>query len=490
MSNTRHRSSWSLKILALAVLGAASGPVAGQVPDPLVSGRAIVRLLDGVAIGDFITQFEADHAALNLGLAASDTIAAHRMHLLAFDAGGLTEQQLDQLEIDFQSGYLTTYLVWGELLYAGHDPEGNTGSLWFHSVEGSVSFGNQYAAGTLGLDAAHAQASGQGTVVAVLDTGIDTSHPLLAGNIAPGGFNFIAGNDDVVDLVNGHGTFVAGLVHLVAPDAQLLPVVVLDSNGIGDAWLLTKGLFHAIDAGVQVINLSLGSTYKSEAVGDAMEAAKLAGITVVAAGGNWGLGEADREEFPAASGAGLGVASVDDLDVKAAFSNYNSKFAISAPGTSIPDAGGPDGFDPDRTIYSTLPAGLGPYGIWEGTSFSTAFVSGAAALLRAQHPEWPQDETTERRVQRILEVTAVDIDSIPANAPYAGDLGAGRLEAGAALALGAGDLDLDGTVGVVDFLMLLASWGPCPVDDDCLADLDGDGTVGIVDFLFMLQNWG
>jgi len=93
-------------------------------------------------------------------------------------------------------------------------------------------------------------------------------------------------------------------------------------------------------------------------------------------------------------------------------------------------------------------------------------------------------------VERILELTAVDIDSIPANAPYAGDLGAGRLEAGAALALGAGDLDLDGVVGIVDFLMLLASWGPCPADDDCLADLDGDGTVGIGDFLFMIQNWG
>jgi subtilisin family serine protease len=251
--------------------------------------------------------------------------------------------------------------------------------------------------------------------------------------------------------------------------------------------LLTKGLFHAIDAGAEVINLSLGSTYKSEAVGDAIEAAKLAGITVVAAGGNWGLGESEREEFPAASSNGLGVASVDDLDVKAAFSNYNSKFVISAPGTSIPDAGGPEGFDPDRTIYSALPGDV--YGIWEGTSFSTAFVSGAAALLRAQHPQWPQDETTERRVQRILQLTAVDIDSIPANAPYAGALGAGRLDAGAALALGAGDLDLDGTVGVVDFLKLLAAWGPCPIDDDCLADLDGDGTVGVGDFLFLLSHW-
>ncbi len=488
MRQAQHRSFCSLWALALAVLAAVAAPAVGQVPDPLVPGRAIVRTLDGVAIEDFVAQFEADHAALNLGLAVSDAIASRRMYLLSFDDTGLTEPQLDQLELDFQTGYLATHLVWGELLYEGHNPEDNTGSLWFHSVEGSASFSTQYAAGMLGLDAAQARSTGQGAVVAVLDTGVRPAHPLLEASIAPGGYNFVAGNGDVTDLANGHGTFVAGLVLLTAPKAQLLPIVVLNSDGIGDAWLLAQGMFHAIDSGADVINLSLGSTYKSEAVGDAMAEAKLAGITVVSAGGNWGLGEADREEFPAAASSGIGVASVDDLDVKADFSNYNPKFVISAPGTSTPLQVRPDGFDPERTVYSALPGDQ--FGIWEGTSFSTAFVSGAAALLRAQHPEWPAAESTERRVQNILEATAADLDAIPANAPYAGQLGAGRLAVGAAIALGAGDLDLDGAVGIDDFLLLLAAWGPCPPDDGCLADLDGDGAVGVGDFLLLLAGWG
>jgi hypothetical protein len=114
MNKAQLRSFGSAWVLSLSALGAATLPAAGQVPDPLVEGKAIVRVLDGVAIGDFIAQFEADHAALNLGLAVGDTVAPRRMFLLTFDAGGLTEAQLDQLELDFQLGYLVTHLVWGD----------------------------------------------------------------------------------------------------------------------------------------------------------------------------------------------------------------------------------------------------------------------------------------------------------------------------------------------------------------------------------------
>jgi subtilisin family serine protease len=489
MKEARHRTLGFLGIVALA-LGAAVAPVAGQIPDPLVPGRAVVRLLDGIAIGDFVAQFEADHVELNLNLGVApggDALAPRRIYLLEFDDSGLTEQQLDQLEVDFQTGY-PAHLLWGELLYEGHNPEDNTGSLWFHTVGGSAAVASQYAGVTLDLGAAQSRSTGQGVVVAILDTGLDVSHPLLAPHIAPGGFNFVTGNDNVADA-NGHGTFVAGLVNLVAPDAQLLPVVVLGTNGVGDLWTLARGMFYAVDSGAEVINLSLGSTYNSRAVEDALEEAKSGGIAVTAAGGNWGLGEADREEFPAAGSNSFGVAAVDDLDVKADFSNYNSKFVISAPGTSAPLEGAPDGFDPDRTIYSTLPVDQGAYGIWEGTSFSTAFVSGTAALLHAQHPEWPHAETTQHHIEAILVATAVDIDGIPANATYAGQLGAGRLATGAAIALGAGDLDLDGTVGILDFLSMLAAWGPCPPGADCLADLNADGTVNVLDVLILLASW-
>jgi subtilisin family serine protease len=371
------------------------------------------------------------------------------------------------------------------LLYAGHDPEGRTGSVWFYTGGGDTFYNGQFIGPALGLPAAQARTTGESTVVAVLDTGIDPAHPALAGVIEPGGFNFVAGGGETDDPVNGHGTFVAGLIHFVAPNAALLPIVVLDGQGAGDAWGFTCGMFYAIDQGVDVINLSLGSTYESNAAKAALAEATSLGIAVVAAGGNQGVEE--PEEFPAAEEGAIGVAAVDHLDVKAGFSNYNDKFFISAPGTSLPQPGAPDGYDPAHTVFSTLPGGQ--YGFYDGggTSLSAAMVSGAVALLRAQHPETPVDMAGLNRIRCLLERSAVNIDAI--NAPYAGMLGAGRLDAGRAVLMSAGDIDGDGTVGTTDFLALLSAWGPC-APQTCLADLDCDGSVGIADFLTLLSNWG
>ncbi len=245
---------------------------------------------------------------------------------------------------------------------------------------------------------------------------------------------------------------------------------------------------------MDVINLSHGSTYDSAAVEVALEEAKSLGMVVVAAGGNQNVGEGDFEEFPAVKQSKtLGVAALDDLDVKASFSNFHEAFGISAPGTSIPDAGGPDGFDPDRTIYSSLPGSQ--LGIWEGTSFATAFVSGAAALVRAQHPDWPTSfmfgDDIVNEIEAVLEETSVEIydpRNNPENQEFVGQLGVGRLDVAAATLVGAGDVDADGTIGITDLLAMLAAWGPCL--DACRPDLDADGFVGISDFLTLLSNWG
>jgi subtilisin family serine protease len=115
-------------------------------------------------------------------------------------------------------------------------------------------------------------------VVAVLDTGVDRSHPALAGRLLPG-HDFVDGDTDPVGRPArraigawGHGTHVAGLVALAAPGAAILPLRVLDERGEGNLWVLAEALLHAVDPdgnpftrdGARVINLSLGTLQRTD----------------------------------------------------------------------------------------------------------------------------------------------------------------------------------------------------------------------------------
>jgi subtilisin family serine protease len=144
--------------------------------------------------------------------------------------------------------------------------------------------------------------------------------------------------------------------------------------------------------------------------------------------------------------------------------------------------GGPDGFDPTGTIYSALPGG--DYGIWEGTSMSTAFVSGGVALVLSQLSGAPRGEALIDTVECRLTSTVE-----PSDPAFPDLLGAGVLNVGNAANMLLGDVDLDGTVGIVDFLALLAAWGAADGALACTVDLNGDGDVGIQDMLILLFNW-
>jgi len=240
---------------------------------------------------------------------------------------------------------------------------------------------------------AHTWATGQGVVVAVLDGGFCLGPLEMAGALEPFMFDALDLDEDVTDLGNGldddgdgiidnavgHGTFVAGMVRMAAPEARILAVRVADDEGRTTIDAIVQGLQFALDHGAGVINLSLDADHrKNGAIRQLLTQAKAMGVVVVASAGNDGgdLG------VLAASDDTISVGAVDGADVLADFTNEPGQprevLNLLAPGV---DLLGPLG--------APMPTSMG---VWSGTSFSAGIVSGAAALAKELHPERTPDE--------------------------------------------------------------------------------------------------
>jgi subtilisin family serine protease len=450
------------RLLTALSLSAAFGGVTSALDaaDNVVPGQVVVELAQGANIDEINADF---------GTQLIDSVDSEGLYLLDVPEGmdeDLLREVLagDARIIDAEENELAT---------TPEDVGGDTQSFFFY-VPPSM-YDAQYASGLLGLGPAHGISIGSGIIVAVLDSGIDAAHEVLAEMVLPNGYNFVDENSDVSDVGNGidddgdgdidemtgHGTAVAGIVAMVAPGAAILPVKVLNSDGGGTTFRTAQGIYYAVDQGAHVINLSLGTQSSNQILRSAVEAARQAGVQVVASAGN-----RNREhpaQMPAGDENAVGVAATDEVDLKGDFSNYGTHIGLSAPGTNI---------------VSTMPENS--YAMCSGTSLSAAFVSGTVALVKATDPQAPPDqiETT------ILE-TAVDLDAV--NPGYAGLLGTGRLSIAAAVGAEPDPADLNGdwVVGVSDFLLLLAAWG----QTESPADIDGDGIVGIGDFMAILAAW-
>ncbi|MFE7766180.1 type VII secretion-associated serine protease mycosin [Streptomyces sp. NPDC057438] len=263
------------------------------------------------------------------------------------------------------------------------------------------------------LEAMHTQEAwrttkGAGITVAVLDTGVDDEHPDLAGNILPTkdmvGFGASRGDRPwarhgtaMAGIIAGHGHGVnnADGVLGIAPEAKILPVrVILEDKDParskarstrGNA--LAEGIRWAADQDVDVINLSLGddseSAHPEPSEDAAVQYALAKGSIVVASAGNGGA-KGDHISYPAAYPGVIAVTAVDEDGDRAPFSTRRWYATVSAPGVDVVIA------DPDRKYYEG----------W-GTSAAAAFVSGAAALIKAAHPS-----LTPAQVKRLLEDTA------------------------------------------------------------------------------------
>ena len=246
--------------------------------------------------------------------------------------------------------------------------------------------------------------AGQGVKVAVIDTGVDFTHPDLAANYV-GGYNAIVSTASPMDD-QGHGTHVAGTIGAVqdlkgvvgvAPKASLYAVKVLDKNGSGQYSWIVAGIEWAIKNRMQVINMSLGGGSGTEALKQVMTKAKAAGIAVVCAAGN----DSGPVNFPAKYPEAIAISASDSSDRLASFSSRGAEIVIIAPGVSI---------------YSTRKGG--GYATMSGTSMACPHAAGLAALAIGGGAKTPDE------VKAALQAAATPLPGLKPT-----DQGAGLVDA-------------------------------------------------------------
>ncbi|MEM7305448.1 MAG: S8 family serine peptidase [Planctomycetota bacterium] len=402
---------------------AQSGPVKLGPTSSAALRRPTPQLVVGMALGEDVEALLDDFDA-----AAIETIAAKAMHLVEL-APGTSYAQAQVIATSLASDPAT---VFAELNLDVSAPEtpgcdavpSSVGAqdctvAFFDGQPTPEKYYDQPAVPLLGVEAAYAQLIGTPTVVAVIDTGIDPTHPMLASNLFSLGIDLVdpagaaldlgdgidSDHDGLVDEAVGHGTHVAGTIVLMHPDALVLPIRALDSDGNGTAFDVAQGIIEAVLAGADVINLSLGMSGPSAAVQAALELADEAGVDVLASAGNTG----GQVLYPAAYPDAAAVTAVDGLDVKASFAAYGLSVTFAAPGVEI---------------YSTMPGGA--YAWWSGTSMATAVASGAVSLIRALE----QDSSLEPDAVDAVEESSAPLDEL--NPGFEGLLGEGRIDLAAA----------------------------------------------------------
>src|SRR3989475_4038807 len=306
------------------------------------------------------------------------------------------------------------------------------------------SYINQPAVVLIGSPEAHQLATGAG-IVAVIDTGVDPNHPVLKASLVPG-FDFTRNlpgmpsefadlgqatasildqstasilDQNTIVILNqstasildqstasildtrqvpqefGHGTMVAGIIHLVAPTAQIMPLKAFKADGTSNLFDILRAIYYAVDHGARVINMSFSTEQRSAAMGRAMNYAGSRGVICVSSVGNKG---ARLRVYPAAFDYVFGVGSTSNRDTRSTFSDFGDDVQLAAPGEGI---------------ITTYPGGH--YAAAWGTSFSTAFVSGGAALLLQMNMRTNSD-------------TAADAPGNAKGLPAALGLGEGRID--------------------------------------------------------------
>ncbi len=290
-------------------------------------------------------------------------------------------------------------------------------------------------------DKAWPLSQGEGVVVAVIDSGVDYTHPDLSANMwhdESGNYGYDFSNDDNDPMDDaGHGTHCAGTIAAVgnnfegiigvAPEARIMAVKGLNAQGAGYDSGLAKGIKYAADNGADVLSNSWGGVGYSKLLEDAFKYARSKGCVSIAAAGN---DNTDAENFmPANIETVIAVAATTHNDEKCSFSNYGLTIDVAAPGGGYTDELGGGWYDiynilstkPDDLITPIRRVSYG-YSRLAGTSMACPHVAGVAAVIKGLYPEG----SPEMIRSRIL-AGAENIDN--SNPSFAGLLGTGRINA-------------------------------------------------------------
>ena len=359
----------SLLVLALLLLGSlATGPSVGaaQGSTGYAPDEVVVSLKPG-----------ADAAATARSVGAR----AHRQTLMGVWIFKVPTGQVQQVvnalsrnpKVEFAepNGLVTTF-------QDPNDPYDNT-TCYNSSKDGCV---KQWAWGKIQAYQAWDVTTGSSRVrVAVVDTGIDNSHPDLPAVVAQ--YNFVNHSSNAEDD-NGHGTHVAGTIGALTNNGigvaglnwhvSLMAAKVLDAQGSGFYADVADGIKWAADNGARVINLSLGGSLPSRTLQNAVDYAWNKGVVLTCAAGNSGTG---AQSYPAAYPNCIAVAATDEYDLKASFSNYGASWVdVAAPGVNILST------LPNSPVYLTTHYGYRKNGdSLDGTSMAAPHVAGLAGLI-------------------------------------------------------------------------------------------------------------
>lgn len=279
----------------------------------------------------------------------------------------------------------------------------------------------QWGLDLLQAESAWSRANGAGQTIAIIDTGVDASHPDLNDRLVDG---YSATGRDELDDRNGHGTHVAGIAAAslgerygvvgVAPTAALMSVQVANEFGAAYTSAVAEGIIWAVDHDADVINLSLGGTQESLVVNGAIDHAVANDVVVVVAAGNW-YERGNPISWPAAHPDVIAVGGLLHAQRRDATSSTGDWLDLTAPG---------------RNILSSLPPHVatvdGGWGWSNGTSMAAPAVAGAAALVWSAAPD-----LTAAEVQGALLYGARDIGDPGRDDEF----GFGRLDVNAALDL-------------------------------------------------------